>query len=266
MRKAKVFYDAGNFLKRGENALGWEQGTGKSAAVRIVEYFKSRAKQTGNFLFPGENVELAEVYWYDGAYSEDHYLYPRQAKAFAAISAVPEITLRLGKIAEERHPAKSYVVGKAEEVLKELGHEHEDFKPLFRQKLRDFKERKQKGVDVLLVADMLMGVATNFWIDATAWRGHGHVLVKEKRRNSPVKPAVPDITSPIHTIQKGKHIMITIRDINSVRAACNTPKRQGYKRLRHSRRLHYGSHRPRLSRLRAFFLGFCGPVFSAGDV
>lgn len=157
MRKAKVFYDAGNFLKRGERSLGWWKGTGRSAAVQIVKYFKGLTEQTGDALFPGEDVELAGIYWYDGAYSQSHTLYGYQKKAFSAIAAVPEITLRLGKAVEIKHPAKNYVIGQAGETLKELGHEHEGFKPLFRKNLREFKDRKQKGVDVLLVADMLTG-------------------------------------------------------------------------------------------------------------
>ena len=156
-RKVKIFYDAANFLKRGERALGWEKGTGRPNASQISDYFKRIIAERASKDAAWENAELSDIYWYDGAYPPEHPLAQRQAAAFVAIQEVPEITVRAGKIAEMRHPAKRYVVGKAEEALRELGIPGEDFRPLFRQKLQGFKDRKQKGVDVLLVADMLMG-------------------------------------------------------------------------------------------------------------
>lgn len=87
------------------------------------------------------------LYWYDAQYDSSHNAYQAQRKAFSEVARTPGLRLRLGTLVS-RSTAWHTPLKKA---LAECGVDIDEFKKRFQFKVN----YEQKGVDTLLVLDML---------------------------------------------------------------------------------------------------------------
>jgi len=94
-----------------------------------------------------EASSLLRAYWYDGAFEPSHPQYAGQRTAFDAIASCPGIQLRLGHIREDvpswHQAVKSAIAACGVPV------------PQFEQHFQFRPQREQKGVDTLIVLDLV---------------------------------------------------------------------------------------------------------------
>jgi uncharacterized LabA/DUF88 family protein len=134
-----AFIDAGYLRAEGARALGVSTGQIRPNAAGCVTWLEAQALR--------ESCSLLRAYWYDGAFEPGHQQYQSQRTAFNAIASCPGIQLRLGHIREDTptwHHAVKRAVAACGISLAQF-EQHFSFRP----------QREQKGVDTLIVLDLV---------------------------------------------------------------------------------------------------------------
>jgi uncharacterized LabA/DUF88 family protein len=134
-----AFVDAGFLRAEGARALKANTGRIRPSAAGCVTWLEAQALK--------ESCSLLRVYWYDGAFEPDHPQYLSQRTALNAIANCPGIQPRLGHIRENTpkwHHAVKQAVAACGVPLAQF-EQHFQFRP----------QREQKGVDTLIVLDLV---------------------------------------------------------------------------------------------------------------
>ena len=151
-----VFLDAANLCKRGQKELGWEGENVRINAEKFVQFSK-KLKEIGANTEIWENATFSGVYWYDGAFPPGHAMYQKQRRAFAAIAATNGVTVRTGKVVERPYPGRARTRDTLRETLRFFRLDEEPILEKFDELWELYPVRQQKGVDTLIISDMLMG-------------------------------------------------------------------------------------------------------------
>jgi len=139
MSQAIAFIDVGFLRAQGADSLGVSQRNVAPDAEGCVTRLRELAAEEGS--------SLLRVYWYDGAFDADHQRYQGQRTYLNAIASCPGIQIRLGHIREDTpswHHALKTALTACGVNLEEF-EKHYTFRP----------EREQKGVDTLIVLDLV---------------------------------------------------------------------------------------------------------------
>lgn len=132
------FVDAGFLKAQGARAIGAPRRRVQVNARRMVIELQRLVRRDDGFL---------RAYWYDGALDPKEPAYRKQRAYFDAIASTPGLRLRLGHL-QRSTPAWQRPVQRA---LEECGVELDRFQQFF-----EFRtETRQKGVDTLMVLDMV---------------------------------------------------------------------------------------------------------------
>ncbi|WP_406106804.1 NYN domain-containing protein [Micromonospora globbae] len=136
--------DAGFIVKSGRALLG--EADISYEGVEIVNWLQTVATRL--------DMKFLRAYWYDGAYPmSDRKLYDEQRTRFAQLEACPGIQLRLGHLQPRPFDFKPALRA----ATQEMGISYQELM----QHLKLEKLYQQKGVDTLLVLDMLRLVQQN---------------------------------------------------------------------------------------------------------
>lgn len=133
-----AFVDAGFLQAEGARSLQLQGRPNMNAAgcVGVLRTFAER-----------EQCSLLRVYWYDAEFEPGTELYANQKRYFDALASTPGIQLRLGHIKQfvpAWHAAVKYAIRAC------------NWDPaVFEQRFTFHPEREQKGVDTLIVLDMV---------------------------------------------------------------------------------------------------------------
>jgi uncharacterized LabA/DUF88 family protein len=154
-----AFVDAG-YLRRGcERCLGLPAGTARIDARALVEWLGDLAETLPAL----HGHRMLRTYWYDGALAPGHPQYQRQQTYFGALADTPGRRLRLGHM-QPRAQAWQPAVRAA--VLR-CGVRPEEFERHFTFRA----SHQQKGVDTLLVLDLVRLAQTNAYDTAVLVTG-----------------------------------------------------------------------------------------------
>ena len=129
------FVDAGYLKAGGARTLGVGSTDVTVDAAGVVAWLRS---VTGSFL---------RAYWYEGAFDERDPRYASQRTFLDAVAMTPGIQLRLGHVQERPTPWHHAV----KQAAKAAGANIEEFEKRFRFR----SELEQKGVDTLVVLDLV---------------------------------------------------------------------------------------------------------------
>ncbi|MGW0486524.1 NYN domain-containing protein [Nonomuraea sp. NPDC003214] len=114
-------------------------GEVKIEADELVEWFRISAHRL--------DMSFLRAYWYDGAYKVDDPNFRAQRERFAELETCAGLQLRLGHL--EARPFDHKIALK--NAVREAGYSYEKLREHFRPE----KLYQQKGVDTLLVLDMM---------------------------------------------------------------------------------------------------------------
>lgn len=129
--------DAG-FVTR--SAARWFAGApARYVGTELVDWLRITSKRL--------DLDFLRAYWYDGAYPHGDQNYENQRQYFAELEACPGIQLRLGHLEPRSFDFKPALRAAA----KEIGIDY----PVLMQHFRPERFYQQKGVDTLLVLDMI---------------------------------------------------------------------------------------------------------------
>lgn len=99
---------------------------------------------------------LFKAYWYDGVYPDSHKSAEFQRKALSELTQFPNFEPRLGRIVERRPKYEPDLRAALNKTVSDLGLDKIQFTNEFEKNWTFEPERKQKGVDTLLVMDLVM--------------------------------------------------------------------------------------------------------------
>ena len=143
------FVDAGYLRAQGAAATGRKPWEVRPDASVVVDWLKSCVCG-----LPVDHT-LLRTYWYDGAFEPSHSDYPGQRKFFDAIAFTPGIQLRLGHIAEKPVRLDMQLRQGVEKTAERLEMEPATLLAEFRKQLTGRVRHQQKGVDTLMVLDLV---------------------------------------------------------------------------------------------------------------
>lgn len=143
------FVDAGYLRAQGAAAVGRKPWEVRLDAAAVVDWLQSRASDLGI------DQDLLRTYWYDGAFDPSHVDYRRQRRFFDAIAFTPGIQLRLGHIAENPVDLDSQLRQAVRQAAESLEIEPSALLEEFKRHLAGRVRREQKGVDTLIVLDLV---------------------------------------------------------------------------------------------------------------
>ena len=143
------FVDAGYLRAQGAAAIGRKPREVRLDAASVVAWLQSCVSE----MF--DNHSLLRTYWYDGAFNPSHFDYPGQRKFFDAIAFTPGIQLRLGQIAEQPVHLDGQLRRAVRQTAESLGMEPDTLLGEFKRQMAGLVRRQQKGVDTLIVLDLV---------------------------------------------------------------------------------------------------------------
>jgi uncharacterized LabA/DUF88 family protein len=146
--KFVAFIDVGFLTAGGARALRFPKGAVRPDAEGVVSWL------TGT-LGPSLSLPFLRAYWYDGAYPPEHPSAVNQRRYHHAIDSVPGVQLRLGHIAERKSPLRGPVLKALESSATRFGVPAEDLLTEFSSHFTWRPDRTQKGVDTLIVLDLV---------------------------------------------------------------------------------------------------------------
>lgn len=145
-----AFIDVGFLRAEGARALQLNVGKVRPNASGVVSWLKS-LEADGVV----EDDQLLRAYWYDGAFDSSRPEHLGQKQFFDAIAFTPGIQLRLGHLVERPARLKNPVRRALEATARGLGVEPEALLAEFDRHWTFHPERSQKGVDSLIVLDLV---------------------------------------------------------------------------------------------------------------
>ena len=143
-----AFVDAGYLRAEGAKAIGESPGEARLNARAVVKWL--RGIDVG-----GGDKSFLRAYWYDGAFDPSHKEYDGQRRFFNAIARTEGIQLRLGNIAERQSRMERPIRRALRETAEGLGISPDELLSEFNSRWTFYPERRQKGVDTLIVLDMV---------------------------------------------------------------------------------------------------------------
>ncbi len=146
--KLVAFIDVGFLTAGGARALRCSKTAVRPDAEGVVSWL------TGT-LGPSLSLPFLRAYWYDGAYPPEHPNAVGQRRYHHAIDSVPGVQLRLGHIAERPSPLRTPVLRALESAAASLGVPTGDLLAEFGRHFTWRPDRTQKGVDTLIVLDLV---------------------------------------------------------------------------------------------------------------
>lgn len=157
-----AFVDAGFLQSEGARTIGISKGDSKIDASAVVDWLRgfdaNRSYQEGR-----DRRHFLRAYWYDGQYDQSDPRWNGQRSFFGAIAAIPGTRVRLGHVVK-RQPTWHQAVRKAvEETETALG---TAVVTTFEQHFSYNSEEIQKGVDTLIVLDMVRLAERGAYADA----------------------------------------------------------------------------------------------------
>jgi uncharacterized LabA/DUF88 family protein len=142
------FVDAGYLKAAGGRTLGMDINKLWPVSQAVVSWFQQAASS-----FPGER--FLRVYWYDGQHDPRHRGYAAQRVFFDAISRTPGLQFRGGHLVERTPKWQAPVRQAIRESARQFHLDPEGFLADFEQRFRFMPEWQQKGVDTLIVLDLV---------------------------------------------------------------------------------------------------------------
>lgn len=104
----------------------------------------------------GIEGHLHKAYWYDGTYPKNHKSAKSQQNTLSELKQIPDFELRLGRIVEIRPKNEPGLRATLNKMVSDLGQDPIQFINELEKNGAFKPEHKQKGVDTLLVLDLVM--------------------------------------------------------------------------------------------------------------
>ena len=155
MKTCIGFIDAGFLRSEGAKALNENVGAVRPDASEVVKWFKG-LKDSASDAIASSHCIFLRSYWYDSAFDPTHHNYAGQRSFFDAIAMTPGLQLRLGHIVEMTSTLEQPIMKALEHTCQEFEDlDAEKFAAGFRSQWKFRPTRQQKGVDSLIVLDMI---------------------------------------------------------------------------------------------------------------
>jgi uncharacterized LabA/DUF88 family protein len=205
-----AFVDAGFLQAEGRKRLdkgGQPKPQRKVDGAELVRYLREELVTQLAGGIGDASWDFIRAYWYDGKFDAGHSEEPGQQAFLRALAKTPGLIVRLGRI-QETSPQWQYAVIKAVEASGIT-------KAAFEQHFTFHKERKQKGVDTLLVLDIVRGAQVRAYDDAIIIAGdadlHEAITTAQDlgRRITLVHPAGAGVS---RTLAESADSIVTIPD------------------------------------------------------
>lgn len=143
-----AFVDVGFLTAGGARALHVSRDQVRPDAEGVVQWLTKT-------LGPSLSLPFLRAYWYDGAFPPHHQEAAGQRRYHHAIARVPGIQTRLGHISEHPSPLQRPVNKALEQTAAALNIPPEDLRTEFERHFQWVPQRSQKGVDSLIVLDLV---------------------------------------------------------------------------------------------------------------
>jgi uncharacterized LabA/DUF88 family protein len=143
-----AFVDVGFLTAGGARALKVPRPQVRPDADGVIQWLTKT-------LGPSLSLPFLRAYWYDGAFPPHHEQAANQRRYHHAIDSVPGIQIRLGHISEHPSPLQRPVNKALEQTATALGISPEDLRAEFERHFQWVPQRSQKGVDSLIVLDLV---------------------------------------------------------------------------------------------------------------
>ncbi len=173
-RRAKIGETKTYFFKLLENTTTAEQNEPSSRYAVFIDvgYLRAEGKNFSGNSIPKTRIQmntkeiadwcrgieghLHKTYWYDGAYPAYHKSAKFQRKILSELVQIPDFELRLGRIVEIRPKNERDLRATLNKMVSDLGQDPIQFINELEKNGAFEPEHKQKGVDTLLVLDLVM--------------------------------------------------------------------------------------------------------------
>lgn len=173
-REEKIGETKMYFFKLRDNTTTTEQNESSCYAVFIdVGYLRAEGKNFFSNLTSQTRIRmntreiadwcrgieghLYKAYWYDGTYPDSYKLAKKlQRKTLSELRQIPDFEPRMGRIVEIRPKNERYLRATLNKMVSDLGQDPIQFINELEKNGAFKPEHKQKGVDTLLVLDLVM--------------------------------------------------------------------------------------------------------------
>ena len=141
------FVNAGFLRAEGARALDENPRNRRIDGEAVARWFQSLAFDRG--------ARFLRAYWYDARFDHSHELAEGQRRFFSALSQTAGIHLRLGQIVEFRPWYEQGIRDALARTANELNLEPDELMDEFDHQWSFRPERRQRGIEALIAADMV---------------------------------------------------------------------------------------------------------------
>ena len=141
------FVNAGFFRAEGARAQDQKPRNLRINSQAVIHWFQELAYE--------REARFLRTYWYDARFERGHVLEEGQRRFFTALTQTPGIQLRLGTIVEHRPWFEPGIREALNRTASALQIEPQDLMDEFDRQWTFRPERRQRGVDVLMCADLI---------------------------------------------------------------------------------------------------------------